>query len=148
MLCLIVFHIDNKIIMKKMVISVNGKKYDVEVEVIDDGEDVQQSQQFYNPSLFRAENYGIQNPESDTVIIARPSTPVTPKNSQGSPVNGKVMEIYVKVGDMVQERDKIMALETMKMKTNIYSAKTGKIAKILVNIGDPVDQNQTLCEFE
>lgn len=135
--------------MKKMIISVNGKKYDVEVEILDDTEDVQQVQQFYNPSLFRSENYGIQNPNSDQVIIARPSaTPSNTKNTQSSPVNGKVMEIYIKAGDEIKERDKIMALEAMKMKTNIYAARDGKISKVSVAIGDTVETNQTIIEFE
>lgn len=135
--------------MKKMIISVNGKKYDVEVEVIEDNEEVLQGQTFYNPSLFKSENYGLQNPDSDNVIIARPSN-VKPSGTkvQNSPVNGKVLEIFVKDGQKINERDKIMAIEAMKMKTNIYSAKTGTIAKVNVAVGDSVEQSTVLIEFE
>jgi biotin carboxyl carrier protein len=135
--------------MKKLIISVNGKKYDVEVEVLDEDDSPVQTQAFYNPSLFKSENYGLQNPSSDNVIIARPSSaPASGKNTQNSPVNGKLMEIYIHEGDTVAERDKILAIEAMKMKTNIYASRNGKIAKIHVRVGDQIDQNQLLITYE
>jgi pyruvate carboxylase subunit B len=61
---------------------------------------------------------------------------------------GNVWKILVNPGDTVNEGDKIMILEAMKMEIDIPAPKTGKIASINVNVNDSVADAQLLATME
>ncbi len=60
----------------------------------------------------------------------------------------EVIEISVKVGDVIAEGDSIVVLETDKASMEIPADKAGKIVAIKVNIGDKVSQDSLLLEVE
>lgn len=60
----------------------------------------------------------------------------------------EVIEISVKVGDMVAEGDSIVVLETDKASMEIPADKSGKVVAIKVNVGDKVSQGSLLLEVE
>lgn len=60
----------------------------------------------------------------------------------------EVIEISVKVGDVVAEGDSIVVLETDKASMEIPADKAGKIVAIKVNLGDKVSQDAVLLEVE
>lgn len=60
----------------------------------------------------------------------------------------EVIEISVKVGDVIAEGDSIVVLETDKASMEIPADKAGKVAAIKVNVGDKVSQDSLLLEVE
>lgn len=65
-----------------------------------------------------------------------------------APMPGLVLNIAVTEGQEVNEGDKILILEAMKMENSIMIHANAKIKKIKVKPGDAVDKNQVLVELE
>jgi pyruvate carboxylase subunit B len=63
-------------------------------------------------------------------------------------IPGIVRDIYVKPGQTLNEGDKILILEAMKMKNTVTSHTVGKVKEIKVSSGNMVTKNQLLIEFE
>ena len=61
-----------------------------------------------------------------------------------SPISGKILEIYVKVGDEVHEDDELLSIEAMKMENPIYADSPGFIAEIKIKPDDEVEEDQVL----
>lgn len=60
----------------------------------------------------------------------------------------EVIEISVKVGDVIAEGDSIVVLETDKASMEIPADTAGKVVAIKVNLGDKVSQDAVLLEVE
>lgn len=60
----------------------------------------------------------------------------------------EVIEISVKVGDVIAENDSIVVLETDKASMEIPADKAGKVVAIKVNLGDKVSQGALLIEVD
>jgi pyruvate dehydrogenase E2 component (dihydrolipoamide acetyltransferase) len=60
----------------------------------------------------------------------------------------EVIEISVKVGDVIAEGDSIVVLETDKASMEIPADTAGKVVAIKVNLGDKVSQDSVLLEVE
>jgi len=125
---------------RKLRITVAGKVYQVEVEVLDDvGHSTSN-----NPA------------PSAQVSSAQVSAPVSSPGPQSgaasaggagtipSPLAGKVVSISVNVGDSVAVGDTVIVLEAMKMNTLVTATTAGTISQILVNPGDAVEEGQGL----
>ncbi len=128
--------------MKRLLITVNGKRYEVEVEVVQDDDALEPVPPPRAP--VRSSSPG--------PVAALP--PARPREGRGdpkaltSPINGTVLEIPVSVGQVVNENDVLFVLEAMKMKTNIASPQAGRVKSILVKVGDRIDAEQLLLEFD
>ncbi len=139
--------------MKKLRIAVDGKQYDVEVEILEDDDDKVLPSYYYqnNPN-----NMMQQAPAPQPMAAPAPAPAARPKapvqsgasNSLTSPINGVVLEIPVKAGQTVAEGEVVIVLEAMKMKTNISSPKAGEIASVNVSLGDRVESGQALVTFK
>ena len=133
----------------KLQISIDGKTYETEVEVLEDD------------AMPRQHNYGTYQPLHATV----PSTPVggaqapsaTAKDAKESvsedkvcrsPVTGIVIKVNVEPGQNIQANDLIMVLEAMKMETNVTAHSAGKVKNVRVAQGDSVKVNQVIVELE
>ncbi len=64
------------------------------------------------------------------------------------PITGKVTNIAIKVGDMVQEGDILCLIESMKMENPISSPVTGKIIEIGVSVGQVVATGNLIAAIE
>lgn len=129
--------------MKKLMITVNGKRYEVDVEIVSDDEMIE-IQPAFRPPQRTMDSY------------VTPVTTPLPTKTRGSaekktltsPINGVVLEIPVKEGQTVKENDVLFVLEAMKMKTNIASPQSGKIKSIKTRVGDRIESGQVLLNFE
>lgn len=138
--------------MKKLRITVNGKEYEVEVEVLEDTDTSASPQLPFVPPV---SPIAPMTPPP-TAFASEPrqkgafkaSTSSTDANSLTSPMNGVVIEIPVKPGDSVKEGQVVVVLEAMKMKTNISSSRDGVIADIKVKINDTVEAGQVLLTYK
>jgi pyruvate dehydrogenase E2 component (dihydrolipoamide acetyltransferase) len=60
----------------------------------------------------------------------------------------EIIEIAVKVGDVISEEDTLITLETDKASMDVPSPVAGKITKITVNMGDKVAEGNAIMEVE
>lgn len=139
--------------MKKLRINIDGKLYDVEVEVLEDNDNqilpdyYQQNNTFTPPAV-------VPNPGSPapTVPVAKKAKPKAKVEVDGnaltSPINGVVLEVLVKEGQAVKAGEIVAVLEAMKMKTNVESPKDGEIASVGVNMGDRVEIGDAIVTFK
>jgi len=65
-----------------------------------------------------------------------------------SPMQGKIVEILVSVGDEVAEDDELLILEAMKMENPVYAPADGVVKEILVKEKDSVESEQVLMVLE
>lgn len=117
--------------MRKFVINVNGKSYDVEVEEIRDG-------------------VAVSTPVVSAPVAA-PAPQAAPKatGTAGSvkvesPMPGTVLKMNVKVGDTVAEGQAVAVLEAMKMENDIVAPSAGTVASVNVSVGDAVNTGDVL----
>lgn len=61
---------------------------------------------------------------------------------------GKIIEIYVKVGDIVKANKPLLIMEAMKMENEMRAARDVKIKEVCVKQGDSVESGIILLKFE
>jgi biotin carboxyl carrier protein len=132
--------------MKRLKVTVDGKAYDVSVEVIDEISGAALSAPPASVPLTSV-------PMVAPAPIAAPIAAIAPKPQASgsgdviSPLAGKLVSVEVKVGQEVQEGAQIATVEAMKMNTYIYAPKAGKIASVQVNPGDAVDEGSVILRI-
>ena len=130
----------------KLNITVDNKKYEVEVEVADSTTAPMAAARRLDTSL-RIPAGGVVN-GPPAAPKAADSGPVNEEKVCRSPVSGIVVRVTSQVGQKIQSGDTLLVLEAMKMETNITAPAAGKIAKINVGQGDAVQGGLVLVEFE
>ncbi|MBL6734232.1 MAG: biotin/lipoyl-binding protein [Candidatus Poseidonia sp.] len=65
-----------------------------------------------------------------------------------APMPGKVLEVFVKVGDTVAAGDALMVLEAMKMEHRIVAVHDGVVTAVHFGTNDQVVQGAALLEIE
>ncbi len=116
-------------------VEINGTKYIVEVD--------KDMQPVKTPKLVRS----ISVPSTDShPSVAKTSNPSEPKGGGTikSPLPGVILEIYVKVGDVVNIGQRLLVLEAMKMENNIEADKPGTVISIARSKGDSVMEGDLL----
>ncbi len=63
-------------------------------------------------------------------------------------ITGIVWKIECKVGDVIEEGDAVVTLESMKMEMPVEAEDPGTVKEILVEEGQPVDEGDTLVILE
>lgn len=129
--------------MKMLRITLEGKTYDVAVEVLDASS---------APAPVHAPVAAPAPAAAPAPVAAPAPAPVAAKapvatgagETVQSPMAGMVMKIKVKVGDSVKKDQEILVLEAMKMETPIFSSCAGTVTAILVKEGDAVGEAQGL----
>ena len=65
-----------------------------------------------------------------------------------APLPGKVIDIKVKVGEVVKAGEEVVVLEAMKMENSITSDYTGVVKQILVAVGDNLATDAVILEID
>jgi glutaconyl-CoA/methylmalonyl-CoA decarboxylase subunit gamma len=122
--------------MKMLKITLEGKTYEVGVEVIDAAAPVAAA-----PAPVQSAAAAPAAP------VAAPAPAASGAGSVASPMAGLVMKIRVAVGQQVAKDQEIMVLEAMKMESPIFAPAAGTIAAILVKEGDAVTEGQVMIQM-
>jgi len=142
--------------MKKFKFTINGNRYDAEILNLEDNiAEVEINGTKYNvevdksmqpvktPKLMRS----VSVPSTDThPSTAKTASPSSPKGAGTikSPLPGVILDLFVKVGDVVKIGQRVLVLEAMKMENNIEADKAGTIVSIAKNKGDAVMEGDIL----
>lgn len=60
-----------------------------------------------------------------------------------APISGSVRAVTVKVGDRVDQGDKLVVVEAMKMEVNVFAGSSGVVVALNVTPGSVVEAGQT-----
>jgi glutaconyl-CoA/methylmalonyl-CoA decarboxylase subunit gamma len=123
--------------MKKTLrINLEGKSYDVEVEVLDSN---------VSSSVAVA---SVASAPATSAVSAVPAPVAAAPIAGGSPVlspmMGLVFKVKAQVGDKVAMNQEVVVLEAMKMETPIYAPAAGTITSISVKEQESVSEGQVL----
>jgi len=136
--------------MKKLRVTVEGKAYEVIVEILDE-------QQAVAAAPVAAPAPVVAAPAPAPVVaapapapVAAPAVKAAPAGpgSVLSPLAGKVVSIDVAIGAAVTEGQQVATVEAMKMNTYVYAPRAGKVASVAVASGDGVQEGSVLLTIE
>lgn len=131
--------------MSKYRIKLDGKTYEMEIERIDNGENLQpKAVAAVKPAAPQAPAVSTQIPSAVHVAAA---TPNASGNTITSPMPGTIVRINATVGDAVAKGQSVLVLEAMKMENDILSPGDGKITAMNVSQGDTVQGGSILFEI-
>lgn len=142
--------------MRKFIITVNGKSYEVEVEELtaQTGSAVAQP----TPVTTAA-------PVSQPAAQPAPQAAAAPKQEKApeqkpaqsipsgaelvkAPMPGTILDVKVNVGDEVKRGQVLLILEAMKMENEIMSPRDGKVVAIQVSKGASVNTDDVLVALQ
>jgi biotin carboxyl carrier protein len=128
-------------------VSVNGREYDVSVLEVTPGT---------VPSVASAVSaLPVESAVSvGTVALAR--TPSAAPSAAGSATSGDevaqmggvIVQVNVKVGQVVAVGDSLLVLEAMKMKNHLLASRAGTVTRVLVAAGDAVEGGQSVLTIQ
>ncbi|MDR3298618.1 MAG: biotin/lipoyl-binding protein [Candidatus Accumulibacter sp.] len=120
-------------------ITVNGKEYDVAVQELTSGAALM-------PNYIGAPAPAAPVAAAPAAAVPRAAAVVTAAGSgdQCAQMGGVVASILVKEGQSVNEGDRVVEIEAMKMKVPVMASMSGKVSRVLVAVGDAVAAGQPL----
>lgn len=135
--------------IKKLRVTVDGKAYDVTVEMDD----------LPSGAVAVAAPPLVATPPLAPPPLAAPAPTTPPPVSAGggapaaagdvpSPLAGRVTAINVEAGQDVKEGDHLITLEAMKMNTFVMAPRPGKVKAVKVTVGTAVEEGQGLVTLE
>lgn len=119
--------------MRKFLVNVNGTSYEVEVEEIAAG-----AAPAAAPAPVAAAPAAAPAPVSAPVAAPAGAASVT------APMPGNILDVKVKVGDVVSENTVVVLLEAMKMENEIFAGVNGKVTAVNVAKGATVNSGDVL----
>jgi biotin carboxyl carrier protein len=126
--------------IRKIRVTVDGKAYDVTVEMPDQAFASAPAQ----PAVVPLGVAAVTPLPAAMPVTAGAGNP----GDVVSPLAGRVIAVNVSVGQEVKEGDHLITLEAMKMNTFVVAPRAGKVAEITVAVGAAVDEGQALARVE
>ena len=144
--------------MKEYKYTINGTKYEVAIGDIEDCKVVVT----VNGEEYQVEMEKPAEPEKKKPVLGKPAAAapaegeeqaadkaaVNKDNAIKAPLPGVITDIKVAVGDEVQAGDTVIVLEAMKMANALQAEKAGKVTAICVKIGESVMEDDALVVIE
>lgn len=144
-----------------MRVEVNGIDYDVEVfknkliinnkemmlEKIQEDEIVIEGKKFHL-DFYEEGEYSLLIINGMTYVVYKKYSNNQVIKEITAPISGKVTDILIQIGSMIEKGDGLFILEAMKMYNEIKSPIKGKIKSILVNKNQSVKTGEIILVFE
>ncbi|HIW58176.1 MAG TPA: DUF2118 domain-containing protein [Firmicutes bacterium] len=127
--------------MRKFNISVNGKKYEVEVEEVGGASAPVSAPKSAAPA---------PKPAAPAPAAAKPASKAAPPAGSTvvkAPMPGTIVSIKVNAGDMVKKGDVLVILEAMKMENEIMAPQDGKVVAVNTSNGVSVNTGDALVSL-
>ncbi|WP_055665376.1 biotin/lipoyl-containing protein [Desnuesiella massiliensis] len=145
--------------MKRYYVTVNGKRYEVEIEEVK-GE--------FSPRASVATTANAEAPQAPVPAPAQVEAPepvekkeVVEEKSQPQPaaanaegekiecpMPGTILKVNINPGDQVKKGDVLFILEAMKMENEIMAARDGKIVQVAIAKGTAVNTGDLLAVIQ
>ena len=143
----------------KYVATINGKKYEVEVEKLEAYKSLDRNGVAAPAAPVLPASAPVQRPAAPAPapVAAAPAPAPAPAAAPApkaaapagattveAPMPGKILNIKVSEGQAVKFGEVVVIMEAMKMQTEIVAPADGTVSKILVKAGDSVDTGAAL----
>lgn len=143
----------------KYVATINGKKYEVEVEKLEAYKSLDRNGVAAPAAPVLPASAPVQRPAAPAPapVAAAPAPAPAPAAAPApkaaapagattveAPMPGKILNIKVSEGQAVKFGEIVVIMEAMKMETEIVAPADGTVSKILVKAGDSVDTGAAL----
>ena len=142
----------------KYVATINGKKYEVEVEKLEAYKYLDRNGVAAPAAPVLPASAPVQRPAAPAPVAAAPAPAPAPAAAPApapaaapagattveAPMPGKILNIKVSEGQAVKFGEVVVIMEAMKMETEIVAPADGTVSKILVKAGDSVDTGAAL----
>ena len=143
----------------KYVATINGKKYEVEVEKLEAYKSLDRNGVAAPAAPGLPASAPVQRPAAPAPapVAAAPAPAPAPAAAPApkaaapagattveAPMPGKILNIKVSEGQAVKFGEVVVIMEAMKMETEIVAPADGTVSKILVKAGDSVDTGAAL----
>jgi biotin carboxyl carrier protein len=122
--------------MKKYIIKLNGKVYEVEMEEVT-GE----------AATTATETVRTLEPQTAKPVAPQSSEPISGGEAIEAPMPGTIVNVAVKPGDKVTKNQLLVVLEAMKMENEIVSPREGTILSVNVSKGQGVNPGELLVKI-
>jgi methylmalonyl-CoA carboxyltransferase small subunit len=132
----------------KLQIAIDGKKYEVEVEIAEDDIQPRMYPAYVPPQSSAAEGTPVVPVAGPKPIPAGGEAVADESKVCRSPIAGVVIRCNVQIGQQIQPNDLLLVVEAMKMETNVTAPVGGTVKSIKAKTGDGVQVGQVLVEFE
>ena len=143
----------------KYVATINGKKYEVEVEKLEAYKSLDRNGVAAPAAPVLPASAPVQRPAAPAPVAAAPAPAPAPAPAAApapavaapagattveAPMPGKILNIKVSEGQAVKFGEVVVIMEAMKMENEIVAPADGTVSKILVKAGDSVDTGAAL----
>lgn len=133
----------------KYVATINGKKYEVEVEKLEAYKSLDRNGVAAPAAPVLPASAPVQRPAAPAPVAPAPAPAPAAAAPAGAttveaPMPGKILNIKVSEGQAVKFGEVVVIMEAMKMETEIVAPADGTVSKILVKAGDSVDTGAAL----
>lgn len=130
----------------KYVATLNGKKYEIEIERVEEYKPLDRGVSVSAPApILPAAPKAAPAPAPTPAPAAAPApAPSAGGQSVDAPMPGKILDIKVKPGDAVTYGQVVIVMEAMKMETEIVAPAAGTVASVNVHTGDAVETGAVL----
>ena len=142
--------------MKKYSFTINGNKFDVNVnEIVHNVAEIEVNGTAYTVTIERDEKGApvaaapVRKPAAKVATApVSTSTQTTKATLIKSPLPGSILKVLVEEGQSVKRGDILMTMESMKMENNITAEEDGVVKTIFVTSGQNVMQDDKLIALE
>ena len=141
----------------KYIANVNGKRYEIELERVEDyrpmtREEIAAPVTASAPIVAAPAAPVAPTPVAAPAPVAAPSPAAAPVSAGAStvvaPLPGTILDVKVAPGQAVKTGEIVIIMEAMKMETEVVAAADGVVDSILVKKGDAVDTDATLITLK
>ncbi|UUX33202.1 biotin/lipoyl-containing protein [Fundicoccus culcitae] len=135
--------------LRKFKIKIDGQEYLVEMEEIGGT-----PQKAITPAtdqtipIAQAPASAPTQPEAQPTPVVQEASVAAGEDALTAPMPGTILQVFVEVGQQVQENEKILILEAMKMENEIVATKSGVIVGIYVSKGSTVEPGAPLVTIK
>ena len=133
--------------MRKFIIKVEGKVYDVEVEEVGENKASEGTVSAPSPIITKVKEEPVKSKSakvSNSPASSKASTAAVAGEEVLAPMPGKILQLKVSEGDSIKVGDTLLILEAMKMENEIVTDTSGNVKKINVTANDMVDTGDIL----
>ena len=120
----------------KLQIAIDGKKYEVEVEIAEDDTQPRMYAAYVPPQSSTANGTPVAPAAGPRPLPVGTEVVADEAKVCRSPIAGVVMRCNVQIGQQIQPNDLLIVVEAMKMETNVTAPVAGTVKNIRVQPGD------------